>query len=111
WQLIRAQTRLARPAIDHRIAESLLVSARLPDRATHQDRAIHADDVLPLAHHNAPPIILHVPLQLDAERPVIPAAVKSAVDFARLENESPPLAQANDLLHPLRVWTHKLSAV
>src|SRR5687768_18167685 len=55
------------------------------------------------SHHDAPPVILHVPLQLDAERAVIPAAVESAVNFARLENEPAPLAQADDLFHPLRV--------
>src|SRR5207244_3461734 len=59
--------------------------------------------VVALAHHHAPPIILQVALQLDPEWTVIPGAVETTVDFARLENESPPLTQADDLFHPLWV--------
>ena len=62
-----------------------------------QDRAVHPHDVVAFADHDAPPIILHVPLQLHPKRPVIPATIQSAIDFARLENESPPLTQADDL--------------
>src|SRR5436190_20531861 len=53
--------------------------------------------------HHTPPIILQVPLQFDANWPIMPCAVQPAVDFARLENETAPLAQADDLLHPFRV--------
>ena len=60
--LIGAQSRLASPAIDHRIAESLFVTARFPDRAVHQDRAVHADDIVALMHHDAPPVIFQVAL-------------------------------------------------
>ena len=50
-----------------------------------QDRAVHPDDVVALMHHDAPPVVLQVALQFDAERSVIPGAVKSAVDFAGLK--------------------------
>ena len=69
----------------------------------HQNRAVHADDVIALVHHDAPPIVLQITLQFDPERAVIPGAVQSAVNFARLENEAAPLAQADDLLHALGV--------
>src|SRR5207237_10284364 len=53
-------------------------------------------------HHHSPPVVLQVALQFDAERSVIPQAVQSAVNFARLENEAAPLAQADDLFHACR---------
>ncbi len=68
-----------------------------------QDGAVESDDVVPFAHHHAPPVVLQVPLQFRAERTKIPHAVKSAVDFCRLENEPPPLAKADDSLHSLRI--------
>ena len=65
------------------------------------DRTIESDHVVAFAHHHAPPVILEVALQLDAERTVIPDAIEPAVDLAGLENEAAPFAQADDLLHPL----------
>src|SRR5436190_8374673 len=54
-------------------------------------------------HHDAPAVILQVALYFDAERSVIPGAVESAVDLARLKDEATPLTQANDFFHPLGV--------
>src|SRR5205085_8791587 len=68
-------------------------------------------NVVAFADHDSPPIIFHVPLQLHAEWSIIPAAVQAAVDFARLENESAPLAQADDLFHPARTGTRRRRAV
>ena len=65
--------------------------------------AIHAHNVIALVHRHAPPVILQVAFELYAKGPVIPSAVKAAVNFARLENETPPLAQANDPFHSLEV--------
>src|SRR5205814_6927264 len=109
--LIGPQPRLARSTIDHRIAESVLVTARFPNRAVHQDRAVHADDVVAFVGHDAPPIIFQITLQLDAERSVIPETIQPAVDFARLKNETAPLAQADDLFHPCRAGTRRRRAL
>src|SRR5476651_2073075 len=89
------------------------MAARLEHSAMCQNRTVNADNVVALADHDAPPIILQITLQLDPERTVIPAAIQSAVDFARLENESPPLAQADDSLHSLRIGlvTHEVNRV
>ena len=43
--------------------------------------------------HVAPPGLFDVPLQLDAQRAVVPEAVQAAVDFARLKQKPPPPAQ------------------
>ena len=77
--------------------------AGLPDRAIHEDGAVHADHVVALPHHDAPPIVLQVPLQLDAQRAVIPAAIEPSVDFARLKNKTAPFAKADDFFHPLGI--------
>ncbi len=49
--------------------------------------------------HVAPPGVLDVALELDAERTVVPAARQPAVDLARLEDEPAPLGEVHDLLH------------
>src|SRR5262245_62948057 len=63
------------------------------------DVSAEADDVLALDDHRAPPRLLDVALELDAERSVVVAAVEAAVDLARLEDEAAPLAQRHDLVH------------
>jgi len=68
-----------------------------------EDCAIHAHDVFALVHRHAPPVILQVALELYANGSVIPGAVKAAIDFARLKNETAPLAHVDDLFHALRV--------
>src|SRR5215472_3241855 len=57
-------------------------------------------------HHDAPPVVFQVALQFNAKRSIIPGAVESPVDFARLENKTAPLTQADDFFHGLRVGWH-----
>ena len=102
WQLICSKAGFTIPTVYHRIGERILVSARDPDLPVHEDRAVHADDIVAFPHHAAPPEILQVPFQLSSERSVIPTAVQAAVDFARLEDKSPALAEADDLFHAIR---------
>ena len=83
------------------------VPARYPDLRVHDDRAVEADhaDLLAVrarrrvADHVLPPGVLDVPLQLDAERAVVPEAVDAAVDFAGLEDEPHVLAELGELGH------------
>ena len=49
--------------------------------------------------HVAPPGFLDVPLQLDAQRAVVPEAVEAAVDFARLKEKAAPFAQRDQFFH------------
>src|SRR5947208_3530850 len=73
--------------------------ARLPDLRVHDDRAIEADHVVARADVVDPPGVLDVPLELDAERAVVPEAVDPAVNLARPEDEPAPLAKRDELLH------------
>src|SRR4051794_24176262 len=77
------------------------MSARLKHGAAGQDRSIKSDDIVALAHDHAPPVLFEIILQLDPEWSVIPNPIQSAVNLARLENESAPFAQADDLFHAL----------
>src|SRR5262249_3162152 len=56
-------------------------------------------DVVTLVHHRAPPRVLDVALELDAERTVVPRRADAAVDLARREDEAAPLAQRDELRH------------
>src|SRR5262249_5073374 len=49
--------------------------------------------------HVAPPGVLDVALELDAQRAEVPAAGKTAVDLARLKGEPAPFGQVHDLVH------------
>ncbi len=71
-ELVGAEARLARLAVDQRIGEAGDVAARLPDARVHQDRRVEPLDVVARADHRVPPAVLEVLLQLDAERAVVP---------------------------------------
>ncbi len=110
-QLIGAVARLRLAAIDHGVAEAAHVAARLPDARIHQHGRVEADHrerargvrrgerLVVVRDHVVPPRLLDVALELDAERPVVPAAVEAAVDLARREDESAPLAERHELVH------------
>src|SRR6185503_17280068 len=65
------------------------VTARLPHLGVHRDGRVEADHVVAPVDVVAPPEVLDVPLQLDAEGAVIPRRAEAAVDLARLEDEAP----------------------
>src|SRR5713226_761310 len=75
------------------------MAARLPDEWMHEDRGVESDHVGAEADVVSPPHALDVVLQLDAERPVVPARPRPAVDLARLEDEPAPLAERDDDVH------------
>ena len=97
--LVRTEPLLRQQAIAHRIAERVHMPGRPPDGRVHDDRRFEADHVIAHARHARPPQLLHVALQLRAERAVIPKALDAAVDFRGLKNEPAPLAQRRELLH------------
>ena len=97
--LVGAITGLAGFAIDHRVAEGIDMPAGLPDGGVHDDRGVEADDVIAQLRHAAPPEIFDVPLELGAQRTVIPETVDAPVDFGGLENEPPAFAEGDDFLH------------
>src|ERR1051326_1324691 len=81
--------------------------ACFPHPRIHDDGAIDANHLnflairaqRRIAHHVLPPAFLDISLEFNAERPVVPEAVDTAIDFARLENEPTPLAQRYQFFH------------
>src|SRR5882672_4156498 len=70
-----------------------------PNLRCHDDGRFETGHVLALAGHGGPPKILHIALQLRAERAVVPKSVDTAVNLRRLKNESSALAEGDNLLH------------
>ena len=71
----------------------------------HEDRRIDAFDIFAVAH-GAPPAFFHIPLQLNAERSVVPARIDAAVDFARRKDKSAALGQRHEVGHVLEISHH-----
>jgi hydrogenase maturation protease len=97
--LVGAEAFAADFAVGHGIAEGVDVSGGLPDGWMHDDGGVEADDVIALLGHGTPPEILDVAFEFGAERAVIPEAINAAVNFGRLENESPSFAEGYDTFH------------
>src|SRR5260370_10427553 len=64
-----------------------------------EDRAVEAQHVRAALDHLAPPRLLDVALELDAERAVIESRAEAAIDIAGRKNEAAPFAQVDQLFH------------
>ncbi len=100
-EVVGAEALVAVQALDERVREHLEVPARLPDLRRHDDRRVEADHVVAELDHRAPPGVADVPLQLDAERPVVPRRAQAAVDLAGLERDPPAFREGGDGLHEI----------
>src|SRR5207249_6185206 len=98
-RIVGAKPVLAMLAVHEGIGEAGHVSRRLPYLGMHQDRGVEPLDVLTLVHHGAPPALLDVLLELDAQRPVVPHGAEATVDLGRLKHEAAPLGERHQLLH------------
>ena len=98
-KLIGAKAALAGFAIDHWISEGGFVPAGLPDGSTHEDRTVHADDIVAELGHGPPPVGFEVAFEFGAEGAVIPGSVESAVNLGGLKNEAPTFAEGDNLFH------------
>ena len=98
-ELIGAKAALAGFAIDHWVSEGGFVSAGLPDGSTHEDRTVHADDIVAELGHGPPPVGFEVAFEFGAEGTVIPGSVETAINLGGLENEPSALAKGHNLFH------------
>ena len=98
-QVVLSEALVALAALDQGIAEILDVAAGLPGAGMHQDGGIEADHIVTAGDDGVPPCFLHVALELDAQRPIVPGRTEAAVDFAALKNESAALGQRQDFVH------------
>src|SRR5581483_6556524 len=97
--LIGPEATLAIEAFHHRVFEVLQMARGLPDARAAENAGVEADDVGARVDEVAPPCLLDVVPQLDAERAVVPHAVEAAVDLAAGEDEAAALAERHKLLH------------
>ena len=114
-------------AIDHEIMEQIVMAGDLPDLRVHDDCAVQADHLVGrrgagrdeqfvvAGDHVPPPCLADVPLEFHAHRSVVPKALQPAVNLARLEEKSAPLAQGDQLVHihdcnpkVLSVWGNQI---
>ena len=98
-ELVGPEARLAGPAVHQGIGEAGDVAGGLPDLGVHQDGGVEAFDVVAGLDHRAPPAVLDVALELDAERAVVPDRAEPAIDLGGLEDEAAPLGEGNQLVH------------
>ena len=75
------------------------MAAGLPYTWVHKDGSVKANDVVVHPCHFLPPEVTDIILQLNAHRTVVICAVKSTVDFGRLEDEAPASAERDDFVH------------
>ncbi len=97
--LIGAEAALAGFTIDHGIGEGGFVATCFPDGATHQDGAVHADDIVALLGHGFPPVVFQVSFESNSEGPIIPGAVQSPIDLGGWEDKTPAFAKGHDFFH------------
>ncbi len=90
---------LALPAGDHGVGEAAHVAGSLEDRLDADGRRL--DLVEALAHAvEPPPLVLDLPLERGAERPVVVKARRPAVDLERRPDEAPVL---RELEYPVKL--------
>ena len=100
-ELVRAKARLAGPAVHQRIVEIAHMAAGHPDLPVHQNGAVKPHIIFAFLHKFLPPRALDIVFEFDAQRAIIPGVGQAAVDFRSRKHKTPPLAQGNDLVHPV----------
>jgi hypothetical protein len=98
-EVVGAEALLARAAVDERIGEPGEVAGRLPRARMLDDRGVQRDDVVALLDHRPPPGGDDVVLQQDAVVPVVIRVGDPAIDLRSGEDDPPPLAERDDLVH------------
>ena len=97
-EVVGPEALVAALALGQRVGEDADVARGDPDLARQDHRGVEADDVVPALDDGAPPLLLDVLLELDAERAVVPGGAGAAVDLPRREDEAPALAEVDDLV-------------
>ena len=97
-EVVGPEALVAALALGQRVGEDADVAGGHPDLARQDHRGVQADDVVAALDDGAPPLLLDVLLELDAQRPVVPGGAGAAVDLTGREDEAPSLAEVDDLV-------------
>ena len=95
-EVVGAEALAALRTFDEGVGEVRGVAAGDPDLRVLDDGAVEAYDVVAVIDHGAPPGLLDVALELDAEGAVVPARTDAPVDLAGREDEAPPLGEGDE---------------
>ena len=87
-QLVRPVTGMAVLAVDQRIREAPHVTGSNPCLRVHENGCVQSHIILGLLDHLLPPGLLHVVLEQNSQRAVVPGVGQSAVDLGSREDES-----------------------
>jgi hypothetical protein len=97
-ELVEAEPVLAVGAIDQWIGEVGEVTAGLPDLRRAEDGGVDQHDVVAHLHHRADPCLANVAEQQGTQRAVVVRTAEAAVDLGRGVDETPSLAQIDNLV-------------
>ena len=109
--LVRAIALPADLALHQGIGEAVDVPRSLPHARMHEDGRLDPLDIVALVHHRAPPSLLDVALEFDAQRPVVPHRSGAAVDLGRLKDVPATLGQRDELVHAIQFRHNSLYLV
>ena len=102
-ELVGAEAKLARAAVDERVVEDVDVAGCLPHAWVEDDCGVESDDVVALLHHRAEPQRADVVLHENAVMAVVVRRAESAVDLGGWEDEAAAAAEGDDRVHGHRL--------
>ena len=105
-QLVGTVACLAGAAVQQRVGEAGDVAGGDPSLGVHDDGRIQTNVVRAFLHEFLQPSLLDVVLELNAQRAVVPAVCKAAVDLGTGENITTVLAEIDDHIKGLFALFH-----
>jgi hypothetical protein len=88
-----------------------LMTRVLPDQSIENDRRVDALDVVALVDEPAPPGLLDVVTELDAEWTIVPRATQAAINFRGGKNKTSPLRERNDGVDVWRSHEYRINRI
>ena len=105
-ELVGAVACLAGAAVQQRVGEAGDVAGGDPSLGVHDDGRIQTNVVRAFLHEFLQPSLLDVVLELNAQRAIVPAVCKAAVDLGTGENITTVLAEIDDHIKGLFALFH-----
>ena len=99
FELVDTKAFVAFAAFDEWIAEVRQMTRGFEHGRWTNDCCVETYDIVAQLHHRAPPEVLNVAKQQNADRAVVVGGTASAIDVSRLEGEAAALRQVDNLFH------------
>ena len=105
-KMVGAETRLAFLAVHQRVGKTAHMTRSHPGLRVHEYRRVQPDVVRAFLDELLPPRLLHIVLELDTQRAVVPCVGESAVNIRSGKHISSVFAERDDALHRLFIFFH-----